>query len=39
LRRLIGTIFNLSRWLQEFHEENLCYLFPCYELRFELKRL
>lgn len=39
LRRNVGKLFNLSRWLQEFHEENLCYLFPCYQLRFELHRL
>ncbi|HEX5126442.1 MAG TPA: methyltransferase domain-containing protein [Rhodocyclaceae bacterium] len=39
LKRLIGPLFNLSRWLQEFHEENLCYLLPCYQLRFELRRL
>lgn len=30
IKRLIGTIFNLSKFLQEFYEENLCYLFPCY---------
>ncbi|MFA9440714.1 methyltransferase domain-containing protein [Uliginosibacterium sp. sgz301328] len=38
-KRAVGPIFNVTRWLQEFHEENLCYLFPCYQLRFELIRL
>jgi SAM-dependent methyltransferase len=39
VRRLVGPLFNLTRWLQEFHEENLCYLFPAYQIRFELRRL
>ena len=39
IKRLIGPLFNMTRWLQELHEENLCYLFPCYQLRFELRRL
>lgn len=39
VKRLIGPLFNLTRWLQEFHEENLCYLLPCYQLRFNLRRL
>lgn len=39
IKRVIGPIFNLTRWLQEFHEENLCYILPCYQLRFSLRRL
>jgi len=39
IKRMIGPVFNLTRWLQEFHEENLCYLLPCYQLRFSLRRL
>lgn len=38
-KRGVGRIFNLSRWLQEFHEENLCHLLPCYQLRYALDRL
>jgi len=38
-RRSIGRLFNLSRWLQEFHEENLCHVFACYQLRYTLHRL
>ena len=37
-KRLIGPIFNLTTWLQEFHEENLCYLLPCYEVEYRLRR-
>lgn len=39
IKRSIGPLFNLTRWLQEFHEENLCYVLPCYQLRFSLRRL
>lgn len=39
LRRAIGRLFNITRWLQEFHEENLCYLLPAYQLRYLLRRL
>jgi len=38
LRRPIGLVVNLSRWTREFYEENLCWLLPCYEIRFELVR-
>jgi ubiquinone/menaquinone biosynthesis C-methylase UbiE len=36
IKRLIGLAVNLSRATQEFYEENLCYLLPCYELRYVL---
>ncbi|RAO75556.1 methyltransferase domain-containing protein [Dyella jiangningensis] len=39
IKRTIGPLFNLTRWLQEFYEENLCYVLPCYQLRFSLRRL
>lgn len=39
IKRTLGPLFNLTRWLQEFHEENLCYILPCYQLRFSLCRL
>jgi SAM-dependent methyltransferase len=38
-KRAIGALVNLTRWSQEFYEENLCYLVPCYEVRFRLVRL
>ena len=30
LKKLFEKFINLSTWLQEFYEENLCYLIPCY---------
>lgn len=39
IRRVVGRFFNLSHWLQEFHEENLCWLFPCYEIEFRLRKI
>ena len=38
LTRAIGALFNSTRYLQELWEENLCYLFPCYEIRYVLGR-
>jgi SAM-dependent methyltransferase len=38
VKRLVGYFFNMNRWTKEFYEENLCYLFPCYEIRYELVR-
>lgn len=38
IKYLIGIIFNSSTFLKEFYEENLCYLFPCYEVRYLLQR-
>jgi ubiquinone/menaquinone biosynthesis C-methylase UbiE len=38
VKRLIGTLFNSTRYLQELWEENLCYYFPCYEIRYLIGR-
>lgn len=38
IKRVQGALFNRSRWLQEWYEENLCWLFPCYEIRYSLRR-
>jgi SAM-dependent methyltransferase len=37
-KRLIGALFNSCNYMKEFYEENLCYLFPCYEVRYQLRR-
>jgi hypothetical protein len=29
---------NSSMFAKEFYEENLCWLLPCYELHYELRR-
>ena len=33
IKKFMGFIFNCHRSLQEFYEENLCYIFPCYSIR------
>ncbi len=38
LKRLIGSFFNSCIYMKEFYEENLCYLFPCYEIHYILRR-
>jgi SAM-dependent methyltransferase len=30
IKKLAGFVFNCHPWLQEFYEENLCYLVSCY---------
>jgi SAM-dependent methyltransferase len=37
-KRGLGAVFNASRWLQECYEENFCWLFPCYEIRYTLQQ-
>lgn len=36
-KKVFQKVINSNTWLQEFYEENLCYIIPCYgmELRFE----
>ena len=36
-KRLHEKLFNLTPWMQEFYEENLCYLFPCYGITIEFR--
>lgn len=33
---LVGSFFNSCNYLKEFYEENVCYLFPCHEIRYLL---
>jgi SAM-dependent methyltransferase len=39
LKSLIGKIFNSCNYMKELYEENFCYIFPCYEVSYRLKRL
>ncbi|WP_417069644.1 methyltransferase domain-containing protein [Niveibacterium terrae] len=39
IKRAIGRALNLCTFVQEFWEENLCYLIPCYELTYRLRRI
>lgn len=38
IKRSLGLLFNMAYYMMEFYEENLCYLFPCYEVEFWLRR-
>ena len=38
IKRIVGSLFNSCSYLKEFYEENVCYLFPCYEVRYILRR-
>lgn len=37
-KRILQLVFNLNRWTRELYEENFCYLLPCYEICFEMRR-
>jgi hypothetical protein len=39
LKLLIGQIFNSCTYMKELYEENFCFFFPCYEVRYRLRRL
>ena len=38
IKRLVGMFINSCVYLKELYEENFCYLFPCYEVRYILRR-
>lgn len=38
-KKFIGFFVNLCSYTKEFHEENLCYLIPPYEIKFELTKI
>jgi SAM-dependent methyltransferase len=37
-KKVIGFIANLTSYTKEFYEENLCYIIPPYEIKFELTK-
>lgn len=39
LKSIIGKIFNSSSYMKELFEENFCYIFPCYEICYRLRRV
>src|SRR5579883_1488923 len=39
VKRFFSFLVNRSRYFQEFYEENLVGIFPCYELRFRLSKM
>lgn len=38
LKKALQVVFNLNQFMREFYEENCCYIFPCYEIEFLLRR-
>jgi hypothetical protein len=36
LKRAWGLIFDKNMYMREFYEENLCWVVPCYEIRYDL---
>ena len=36
-RKKFGKLINSSKWLQEYYEENLCYVIPCYGIKVVLR--
>ena len=38
VKKIFQIVFNSSIFMKEFYEENLCFLFPCYELHFQVKK-
>lgn len=39
IKKLVGVLVNLNTYTKELYEEMFCNLFPCYEIRYELRRL
>jgi len=39
LKKIVGVFVNLNFYTKELYEEMFCYLFPCYEIRYELRRV
>jgi SAM-dependent methyltransferase len=38
-KRLVGALVNASMFTRELYEENFCWLVPCYEVQYTLRRL
>lgn len=38
IKRAFGALINSSMYTMEFYEENLCWLFPCYEIHLEMHK-
>ncbi|WP_419655318.1 methyltransferase, type 11 [Desulfosarcina variabilis str. Montpellier] len=39
IKKMFQIIFNCNRYAMEFYEENLCWMIPCYEICYDLRRL
>ncbi|MBC7704402.1 MAG: class I SAM-dependent methyltransferase [Rhodoferax sp.] len=38
VKKAFQRLVNWNEWTQEFYEENLCYLIPCYGMEFKFER-
>jgi len=38
VKKVFGLLFNSCNYMKELYEENFCYLFPCYEVVYQLRR-
>lgn len=38
IKIVLGKVFNLTNAIKEWYEEQLCWIFPCYELHFTLEK-
>lgn len=38
LKKVFQKLVNLNSWTQEFYEENLCYIIPCYGMKIRFGR-
>lgn len=39
IKKIMEKFVNLTYYTKEFYEGNLCYLFPCYEIRYKLQKI
>lgn len=38
IKRVFGFLFNSCTYMKELYEENFCYLVPCYEVKYVLRK-
>jgi hypothetical protein len=39
IKKILSCWVNLTRWTQEFYEEFLSQVMPCYEIDYRLRKL
>jgi SAM-dependent methyltransferase len=39
VKKILGLLFGTSYFMQEFWEENLSFIFPCYDIKYNLKKI
>ncbi|MDB9783535.1 class I SAM-dependent methyltransferase [Gammaproteobacteria bacterium] len=39
IKKIFGFMFGASYFMQEFWEENLSFIFPCYDIKYNLKKI